>query len=259
VAAASAPRERNDWNASRVDTAPKAWTRPPGRYHHHVSSSPLPTHVSSSYPYHRHSFRHLAMPSSAFFLRAGLALVSFTTTILQASAQDPGTTSSSSTSTIQTATPNATWRPRPTCSAGSGDPTYNNNFGGGGYTDKFGGLWDARCSNTLPNGVQLTFGATGGTNGQGWYGCAKGCAKRPLCTAFQFNPNYANANAPRANWGDTVGSGTCTYFSAAGAYQPGDQSNPTAFNALYGATHLIRANTQLPVSQRHPSPKPRQF
>jgi hypothetical protein len=187
------------------------------------------------------------MPSSAFFLRAGPALVSFTTTMLQASAQDQGTTSSSSTSTAQTATPVGTWRPGPTCKNG-GDPNYNG-FGGGGYTDKFGGLWDARCSNTLPNGVALTVGASGGTNGQGWYGCAKGCAKRPLCTAFQFTPNYANANAPRASWGDTVGSGTCKYFSAAGAYQPGDPTDTAGFAALYGSTHMMRAGS-LPVSQR---------
>jgi len=247
VAAASAPQERNDWNASRVDTAPKAWTRPRGRYHHHVSSL-LPIPISSSYTYHRHSFRHLAMPSSAFFLRAGLALVSFTNTIHQASAQD--TTSSSSSSTAQTATPIGTWRPRPTCING-GDASYNGGYGGGGYTDKFGGLWDARCSYTLPQGVALTVGQTGGTNGQGWYGCAKGCAKRPTCTAFQFNANYASGTVPRSSFSDTVGAGTCLYFSAAGQYTLGD---PASTN-LYGATHLIRANTQLPVSQRRLFPE----
>ena len=167
------------------------------------------------------------MPSSAFFLRAGLALVSFTSTVFQASAQ--------------TVTPVGTWRPGPTCSAG-GDPTANNGLGGGGYTDKYGGLWDARCANTLPNGVAVGLSATSLTNGQGWYGCAKGCIKRPGCTAFQFNPNYANTAAPRNTWGDTVGSGNCAYFSAAGAYA---QGGPTT---LYGAAHLIRANTQLPVS-----------
>ena len=113
------------------------------------------------------------MPSSAFILRAGLALVSFTSTIFQASAQ--------------TVTPVGTWSPGPTCSAG-GDPSANNGLGGGGYTDKYGGIWDAHCANTLPNAVPVGISPSGTTNGQGWYGCAKGCAKRPGCTAFLFTP-----------------------------------------------------------------------
>ena len=166
------------------------------------------------------------MPSSAFILRAGLALVSFTSTIFQASAQ--------------TVTPVGTWSPGPTCSAG-GDPSANNGLGGGGYTDKYGGIWDAHCANTLPNAVPVGISPSGTTNGQGWYGCAKGCAKRPGCTAFQFNPNYAGAVA-RNTWTETTGSGSCAYFTAAGAYAAGDPAT------LYGAAHLIRANTRLPVS-----------
>lgn len=202
------------------------WTGPQGRYRY-VSFSSLPIPISSSYTYHRHSFRHLAMPSSAFFLRTGLALVSFTSTVFQASAQ--------------TVTPVGTWKPGPTCSAG-GDPTVNNGLGGGGYTDKYGGIWDARCANTLPNAVAVGLSATGTTNGQGWYGCSKGCVKRPGCTAFLFTPNYASGTVPRNTWGEKIGSGSCNYYSAAGAYSPGD---PTT---LYGAAHLVRANTQLPVS-----------
>lgn len=167
------------------------------------------------------------MPSSAFILRAGLALVSFTSTILQASAQ--------------TVTPVGTWSPGPTCSAG-GDPSANNGLGGGGYTDKYGGIWDAHCANTLPNAVPVGASPSGTTNGQGWYGCSKGCAKRPGCTAFLFTPNYASTTIPRNTWTNKIGSGTCYYYSAAGAYSPGD---PTT---LYGAAHLVKANTQLPVS-----------
>lgn len=218
MAAASAPWERNDWNASRVDTARTVWTGPRGgcRY---VSFSSLLIPISSSYPYHRHSFRHLAMPSSAFFLRAGLALVSFTSTVFQqASAQSP----------------TGTWKPRPSCQLG-GDPSANNGLGGGIYVDKFGGQWDMRCSTGLTGTVVVA----GTTNGQGIYGCAKGCAKRPSCIAF----TYANSSLVAIT--DTTGSGPCSYRFIVGDYVL-DTARPVT---TYAAAVLIRANTQLPVSR----------
>lgn len=150
--------------------------------------------------------------------------------------------SSTSQAAVQTVTPTGTWKPGPTCSAG-GDVNANGGLGGGGFVDKYGGLWDVRCANTLPNGVPVALSGSSTTNGQGWYGCSKACAKRPGCTAFSFTPNYGSTTVPRNTWGEMVGSGTCTYFTAAGAYSPGD---PTT---LYGAAHLIRANTRLPVSR----------
>lgn len=165
--------------------------------------------------------RHLAMPSSAFILRAGLALVSLTTTILQASAQVP------------TVTPTGTWKPKPTCSAG-GDLSANGGTGGGAYTDKYGGLWDVRCGQALSGTVVE---ANVGTSGQGWYGCAKGCAKRPGCTAFHF---VMNGVLPPAQWTDTTGSGSCHFRLGAGDY--------SSALSNYGATHLIRPNTLFPVS-----------
>jgi len=170
-----------------------------------------------------------------------------TTTANSAYSSSPSSNSASSSAqaAVGTVTPTGAWRPGPTCSAG-GDLNANGGLGGGGYVDRFGGLWDTRCSNTLPNGVPVGNSPSAGTNGQGWYGCAKGCARRPGCTAFQFDPNYVSGTVPRSTWGDTVGSGNCLYFSAAGAYSPGDPST------LYGAAHLIRANTQLPVSHCQP-------
>jgi hypothetical protein len=220
VAEASAPRERNDWNASRVDTARTVWTGPQGRYRY-VSFSSLPIPTSSSYPYYRHSFRHLAMPSSAFFLRTGLALVSFTSRIFQASAQSP----------------TGTWKPKPSCQLG-GDPTTNGGLGGGVYVDKYGGQWDTRCS----FGLSGTVVVIGTTNGQGWYGCAKGCAKRPSCIAFSW------ANTTQVAITDTTGSGACSYRFVAGDYVA-DPARPVT---TYAAAVLIRANTQLPVSQQDP-------
>lgn len=166
------------------------------------------------------------MPSSAFVMRAGLALVSLlTTTVFEASAQ--------STLTVATVTPSSTWKPKPTCSLG-GDATVNGGLGGGAYTDKYGGLWDVRCGQLLSGTV---FEANVGTTGQGWYGCAKGCAKRPGCTAFHFIKNDV---IPAANWNDTVGSGSCNYRLAAGDY--------SVSSGTYASTHLIRANTLFPVS-----------
>jgi hypothetical protein len=160
------------------------------------------------------------MPSSAFILRAGLALVSFTTTFFEASAQ--------------TVTPTGAWKPLTTNCAAGGDPNANGGLGGGGYLDKWGGLWDARCSQALSGFV---FEGGQGTGSQGWYGCAKGCAKRPKCTAFHF---VANANLPAASWNEKAGSGQCFYRFDAGNY--------STDTTIYGATHLIRPNTQLPVS-----------
>ena len=219
VAAASAPRERNDWNASRVDTARTVWTGPRGRYRYVSSFSSLPIPISSSYLYYRHSFRHLAMPSSAFILRAGLALVSFTSTIFPVSAQSP----------------TGTWKPRPSCQLG-GDPTANGGLGGGNYVDKWGGIWDTRCS----FGQSGTVVVTGTTNGQGWYGCAKGCAKRPSCIAFSWT------NTTQVAITDTTGSGSCSYRFVAGDFVA-DTARPVT---TYAAAVLIRANTQLPVSQQ---------
>jgi len=165
------------------------------------------------------------MPSSAFILRAGLALVSFTTTILQASAQ----------SAI------GTWKPRPECRLG-GDPTTYGGSGGGNYVDKYGGLWDTRCS----MGLTGTVATTGGTSAQGWYGCAKGCAKRPSCIAFSFANSSVNAIT------DTTGSGLCSYRFVAGDFvaDPNLAANPARPVTTYAAAVLIRVNTQFPVSQR---------
>lgn len=159
------------------------------------------------------------MPSSAFILRAGLALVSFTSTIFQASAQ----------------TQTGTWKPRPSCQLG-GDPTANNGLGGGTYVDKWGGLWDMRCSTGLTGTVVVS----GTTNGQGIYGCAKGCAKRPSCIAFTF------ANSSQVAISDMTGSGPCSYRFVTGDYVL-DTARPVT---TYAAAVLIRANTQLPVSQQ---------
>lgn len=182
-----------------------------------------------------------AVPTTTITTTTTPAVTTSSSTTLTDSAS---LSSSTAQAGVQTVTPTGTWKPGPTCSAG-GDPNANNGLGGGGYLDKFGGLWDVRCANTLPNGVPVALSGTSTTNGQGWYGCSKACAKRPGCTAFQFTPNYSNAGVPRNTWGEKVGSGTCAYFTAAGAYSPGD---PTT---LYGAAHLIRANTQLPVSYCH--------
>lgn len=166
------------------------------------------------------------MPSSAFFLRAGLALVSFTTTIFEASAQ-------------LTATPVSQWRAgKPSCVAG-GDPSANGGYGGGFYVDKWGGTWDTRCSMTLSGAVYESGVATGT---QGWYGCAKGCAKRPRCTAFHYQNSTQIAYS---EWTETRGSGSCFYRLEAGSYSL-DTNSPVV---VYAAAHLIRANTQLPVSQ----------
>jgi hypothetical protein len=156
-------------------------------------------------------------------LRAGLALVSLTTTFLEASAQ-------------ATVTPVGLWKPISTSCPAGGDPSYDGGLGGGGYVDKYGGLWDARCSQALSGAVFAEGGKT--TGSQGWYGCAKGCARRPRCTAFHF---VANSNVAANTWKDGVGSGTCYYRVDAGTY--------STDMTIYGATHLIRANNQLPVSQ----------
>ncbi|KAM0700239.1 hypothetical protein Q7P35_011959 [Cladosporium inversicolor] len=162
-----------------------------------------------------------------------------TTTTTTTTSNSASSFSSSAQAGVQTVTPTGTWKPGPTCSAG-GDVNANGGLGGGGYVDKFGGLWDARCANSLPNGVPVALSGTSTTNGQGWYGCSKACAKRPGCTAFQFTPNYASGTVPRNMWGEMIGSGTCAYYTAAGAYAAGDPA------ILYGAAHLIRANTRLP-------------
>jgi hypothetical protein len=160
------------------------------------------------------------MPSSAFILRAGLALVSLTTTFFEASAQS--------------VTPAGLWKPISTSCPAGGDPSANGGLGGGDYLDKWGGLWDARCSQALSGAV---FESAVGTGSQGWYGCAKGCAKRPRCTAFHF---VANTQVAANTWKDGVGSGQCFYRVDAGTY--------STDTTIYGATHLIRANNQLPVS-----------
>jgi hypothetical protein len=192
----------------------------PVRYRY-VSSSPLAnSDLLSSIP---PSFVQdiIAMPSSAFILRAGIALVSLTTTFLEASAQ--------------TVTPVGLWKPLSTSCPAGGDPSANGGLGGGGYVDKWGGRWDARCGQTLSGAV---FEGGVATGSQGWYGCAKGCAKRPKCTAFHF---VANSNLPASSWNEKAGSGLCYFRVDAGIY--------LTDNTIYGATHLIRANNQLPVSQ----------
>lgn len=155
------------------------------------------------------------MPSSSFFSRASLALLSLTTTtVLQAWAQSP--------------VPPQTWKPSPSCSSGGPNPT------GGAYTDKFGGIWDTRCAMQL-SGFVYESGV--GTNGQGWYACAKGCAKRPRCTAFHF---LASTNVPYSSWTETIGSGQCFFRYDAGTFS-GDTT-------VYGAAVLVRPNMVQPVS-----------
>lgn len=157
----------------------------------------------------------LTMPSSSFFSRASLALLSLTTTaVLQAWAQSP--------------IPPQSWKPSPTCSQGGPNPT------GGAYTDKFGGIWDARCGMTF-TGTPYESGV--GTNGQGWYACAKGCAKRPRCSGFRF---ISNMNLPYASWSETAGSGNCAFYMDPIVY--------TTDATVYGVAALVRPNTQMPVS-----------
>lgn len=152
------------------------------------------------------------MRSSTFVRRAGLALVSFTYLFLPTLAQ--------------TSTPTAAWVPAPTCSQGSSDLTQN----GGKFTDRYGNLWDSRCSQTLSGTVYIS---DLGTNGQGFYGCSKACAKRPLCTAFTFIYSGTTVNGPK------TGSGKCYLRQAAGSY--------SADVGTYAAAHLISAGSGYPV------------
>lgn len=202
------PRKRNDWNASRVDIA-KAPGHP-SRYRY-VFLLALSTFLDKHTIVTRS--RYTVMRSSTLVQRAGLALVSFTTFFLPTLAQ--------------TSTPTAAWAPAPTCSQGSSDLTQN----GGKFTDRYGNLWDSRCTQTLSGAIYVT---DLGTNGQGFYGCAKACAKRPLCTAFTFIYSGTTVNGPK------TGSGKCYLRQAAGSYSPDA--------GTYAAAHLISAGNGLPVS-----------
>ncbi|KAL1584283.1 hypothetical protein WHR41_06796 [Cladosporium halotolerans] len=154
------------------------------------------------------------MRSSTLVSRAGLALVLLAYNFLPAWAQ--------------TSTPTNTWVPAPTCSAGSNDTAAN----GGRYTDRFNNVWETRCgqAHTGPLGWNSL------TNGQGYYGCVKGCARRPGCTAFTYISSGSGQTSP------TTGSGSCQYRTDKGEYTAGGSTT-------YASAHLIvagRGNNSLP-------------
>lgn len=102
-----------------------------------------------------------------------------TTTTTSSTATDSatGTASDSAAPSIATATPVDAWTiGAPSCAAGNPNPT------GGAYTDKYGAVWDVRC------GMDLTTASYNddGTNGQGFYACAKACDNRPECNSFVY-------------------------------------------------------------------------
>lgn len=188
------------------------------------------------------------MRSSSFFLRAALAVLPLTHSSLEVAARKvngkrgvilfddtPSPTINAADIIYErqaTVTPSNNWVPAPVCSQGSTNTAAN----GGGYTDRFGNIWDTRCSQTLSGTVVL---ANLGTNGQGYYGCVKACARRALCTAFTFtiNTGQGQTNA-------TAGTGTCQLRRVAGDYS-------VVASGTYSGAHLIRSGTgpnALPVS-----------
>lgn len=207
------PRERNDWNAPRVDTARRPSSRSSrSRYVFHFPSPCTAVLIQTTVT----RSTHFVMRSSTLVSRAGLALVLLAYNLLPAWAQ--------------TSTPTNTWVPAPTCSAGSNDTAAN----GGRYTDRFNNVWETRCgqAHTGPLGWSSL------TNGQGYYGCVKGCARRPGCTAFTYVSSGAGQTSP------TTGSGSCQYRSDKGEYTAGGSTT-------YASAHLIvagRGNNSLPVS-----------
>jgi len=136
---------------------------------------------------------------SSFVLRAAIAFISLSHQILPATAQ-------------------SYWVPTATCT------------NGGTYQDPYGGLWSVNCYQEN----SVAYFDTGATNGQGIYGCFKGCSKRPDCNGISFLASSAYTQAA------TTGGGTCYYRQNIGTYS----SN----SSVYASANLIGYAPSLPVS-----------
>lgn len=94
--------------------------------------------------------------------------------------------SSTSTRTTQTSSaPSQCWNPTPTCSAGLSNIANNpSDLGGRYYDPAYSALWNVQCAQGSSN---TAYFGSWTTNGQGIYGCWKGCQKRIGCTAISFD------------------------------------------------------------------------
>ncbi|RMX78120.1 hypothetical protein D0869_09335 [Hortaea werneckii] len=121
--------------------------------------------------------------------------------------------SSTSTRTTQTSSaPSQCWNPTPTCSAGLSNIANNpSDLGGRYYDPAYSALWNVQCAQGSSN---TAYFGSWTTNGQGIYGCWKGCP--------------------------TVGGGRCDGYSDIGNY--------TASTLYYASANIIVPNTYFPVS-----------
>ncbi|KAI7320186.1 putative ferulic acid esterase, partial [Hortaea werneckii] len=139
--------------------------------------------------------------------------------------------SSTSTRTTQTSSaPSQCWNPTPTCSAGLSNIANNpSDLGGRYYDPAYSALWNVQCAQGSSN---TAYFGSWTTNGQGIYGCWKGCQKRIGCTAISFDSTGFQQTSP------TVGGGRCYGYSDIGNY--------TASTLYYASANIIVPNTYFP-------------